>query len=103
ADKLDSLLARVGELMLAQRRIESRVSDLGALQELVASWKTEWKKVEPLVARERTETTNGGVTLTVKAARPLPRRALMTLRQTSENLRRLEKGLERLHTTMTRD
>ena len=49
ADKLDAFLARNGELLVARRRVESRVEELGTLREFVGRWKAEWRAAaEPL-------------------------------------------------------
>jgi two-component system chemotaxis sensor kinase CheA len=106
AEKLDELLARVGELMITQRRVEERVSDLAALQDFVAQWKAEWKRVELAFAREPggvlAPASAGGVqTVTLPTA--LPRRTSLILRQAGENLRRMEKSLERLTATLRGD
>jgi two-component system chemotaxis sensor kinase CheA len=94
AEKLDMLLARVGELLVAQRRVHERLGDLAAIQDLVARWKTDWKQVESVFAREHSLGT---------AAPVVPRRAALALRQTGDNLRRLDKALDRLAAGMTGD
>ena len=65
--KLDSLLAGVGELMVAQRRIETYVSQIAACQDLVSSWKAEWKRIEPFLTKERGASNgDGGSVKTVR-------------------------------------
>jgi two-component system, chemotaxis family, sensor kinase CheA len=114
AEKLDALLARSGELLVARRRVQSRSDDLLALQESVSRWKTEWQAVEkPLkkllaengdlpheeewsgLARIRRDTAN--------RSRVLSRRLVHVLGQVGNRLRELEKDLERLTTTLVSD
>jgi two-component system chemotaxis sensor kinase CheA len=95
AEKLDTLLARVGELLVARRRVESRVDDLAAIREFVGYCKTEWqrgaKSFEKLLQQP-----NGTVPT-------LPRRAVQALGQTGDNFRRLEKELDHLLADLARD
>ena len=95
AEKLDTLLARVGELQIAQRRVEARVGDLAALQDLVTQWKADWKRVEHVFAREHP--------MAGDSVRALPRRVALTLRQSGDHLRSLDKALDRLAGAMTSD
>ena len=43
AEKLDALLTRSGELLVARRRVEARGDDLAVLRESVARWGEEWR------------------------------------------------------------
>jgi two-component system chemotaxis sensor kinase CheA len=110
AERLDDLLARAGELLVARRRVESRAGDVGELLTLVAQWHGEWHKAERALRQlladdERT----GGVTPALGQGRPgavagaVPRRLARALRHTAGNLRRLEKGLEKLAAGVTAD
>lgn len=103
AEKLDTLLARVGELQIAQRRAASRLTEVSLLQDLVAKWKSAWHGVEQFFANERHSPGNGGVTTMDHGIRPLPRRVSSALWQSGENLRRLDKAVDRLCTVMTGD
>src|SRR5262249_35100127 len=40
AEKFDTLLARMGELLVARRRLESRLGDLSTVQDCVQQWQT---------------------------------------------------------------
>jgi two-component system chemotaxis sensor kinase CheA len=96
AERLDDLLARAGELLIARRRVEARAADVSELLGLVTQWHAEWRRVEralrPLVeGEERARGTAPGTLATA-----VPRRLARALRHTAENLRRLEKGLEQL-------
>ncbi len=101
AEKLDTLLARVGELQVAQRRVEARVGDLVALRETVAQWKAEWKRVDHFFAKEALAAGAGGAA--DRGAAALPKRVAGTLRQAGEKLRALDIALDRLTVTMTGD
>ncbi len=46
AEKLDVLLARGGELLVARRRVQARSEELASLQESVNRWKNEWQAVD---------------------------------------------------------
>jgi two-component system chemotaxis sensor kinase CheA len=51
AEKLDTFLARNGELLAARRRVQARAEELDALRDFVARWKAEWRAAEkPLAA-----------------------------------------------------
>ncbi|MBI2805975.1 MAG: response regulator [Planctomycetes bacterium] len=99
AEKLDSLLARVGELQVAQRRIEARATDLLGLQDLVAQWKSDWKRVDHFFGKAPRAADSAAD----RGTPALTKRVAKTLRQAGENLRLLDKALERLALTMTSD
>jgi two-component system chemotaxis sensor kinase CheA len=103
AEKLDTLLARIGELLVARRRVEARVDDLKTLQDFVAQWRGDWQRVEKLVVKFLDQEEDGPSAGRNGAGRGLPRRALRVLRQTGDHLRRLEKDLERLTTRLAGD
>ncbi|MBY0522031.1 MAG: response regulator [Gemmataceae bacterium] len=44
ADKLDTLLARTGELLVGRRRLQSRTQELVALRDAVGRWRAEWRR-----------------------------------------------------------
>ena len=70
AAKLDALLDRSGEMLVARRRAEARAEDVLALQEFVKRWEADWPRVEKAPAR--------------------------TLGLARDNLRRLGRDVERL-------
>ena len=45
AEKLDAMLTRSGELLVARRRVESRIEELAVLREEVTRWRDEWRGV----------------------------------------------------------
>jgi two-component system chemotaxis sensor kinase CheA len=101
AEKLDTLLARIGELRVARRRVESRVADIKTLWEFVTRWKTEWQRVEKLFDRLSRPEDNGPASN--DAGRLLPQRAELVLRRTGESLRRVAQELEGLAAAMAED
>jgi len=88
AEKFDTLLARMGELLVARRRLESRLGDLSTLQDHVQQWQTEWQRVEKVI-----QNTEAG----------LPRHAAQVLRESGNHWRQLNKDLERLGTGLAGD
>src|SRR5439155_14291775 len=46
AGKLDTFLARSGELLVARRRVQARVEDVAGLRQAVSHWRAEWRGVE---------------------------------------------------------
>lgn len=90
AEKLDALLASVGELRIAQRRIETRSADVAALREFLAAWQTQWQRIERLTLRRQ-------------APLSWPRRAVAILGQAGENLRQLDRALGTLARGMAGD
>jgi two-component system, chemotaxis family, sensor kinase CheA len=94
ASKLDSLLAQSGELLFARRRVAARENDVSALLETMEQCAMDWRRLEKplrLLMRadvdERDGTKRGGA---------LSGRALAALLRTGDNLKKLERGLERL-------
>src|SRR5262249_58972185 len=94
AERLDDLLARAGELLIARRRVEARTRDVADLLTLVGQWQAEWRRAERSFGKLLKE--EG------PAAGALPRRLAGTFRGAGENLRRPGKGLERLTTAVPR-
>jgi two-component system chemotaxis sensor kinase CheA len=99
--KLDDMLARGGELLLARSRLELRVQAVAMLHGFVDEWMDEWTAVDELAAElgrdENADETSGSwQSERMRACLPLLIRA-------SEKLRRLERDLERLGTTLAQD
>ena len=97
ADKLDTLLTRSGELLVARRRLEARAGELATVQELLGRWRAEWagaaKLLGPILGAEEEDAAPG----------PIPRRAARSIRRVGENLVRVEKDLERFAAGLTGD
>ncbi len=95
AEKLDALLAQSGELLVARRRVQSRVGDIEDLRDMVTECRTEWRATaKPLEAL-----TNKGS----QASQVELQRLLETINLNREALTRLERGLERVGTRLSRD
>ena len=108
AEKLDVLLTRSGELLVAERQIDAWVGELVELRDLVVRWKTEWrnayKSIDELISVD--ENRRAGIA-EVQAAPRAPaagshtpprriRRAERALGAVGENLTRLERDIDRL-------
>lgn len=89
-EKLDSLLAQSGELLVARQRVEGRPADLDALTDLVASWKAEWQSVERTL---RLLVEQGDDPLLKRSSR-LTERAVSVIASNGQNLRLLAKQLD---------
>lgn len=99
--KLDEMLARGGDLLLARSRLELRVQTVAMLHGFVDEWMDEWTAVDELTSElsrntSADETRGSSPSEWVRSCLPLLVRA-------SENLRRLERDLERLGKTLAQD
>ena len=107
AEKLDALLTYSGELLVARRRLESRTSELEAIREFVGRWKTERRRFDRALRTLKRAENGGRSGLPSKAGtgdgRLLPRPAAVVLGQIDDDLRRLEKDLERFAMVLTSD
>ena len=99
AEKLDALLAQTGELLVARRRVESRLSEIHELRDWTAEWSAEWRTVEKPI-RQLTEPSRPE---SRSAAAVLTRRAAAVLQQTGERIRQLERRFEHLATVVRVD
>lgn len=100
SEKLDSLLAQSGELLVARRRMELRVAGVEGLREWVTAWRAEWRRAEkPLLKFLGGERAEG-------VSRPivrLPRRVAAVLEETGGRLKQLENELDQLATGVASD
>jgi two-component system chemotaxis sensor kinase CheA len=110
AEKLDALLARDGELLVARRRVESRAEDVAALHEIVRELTEEWKTSERPLRKwlEKCRSVTGDSPPRGDGGERgpdgrVPRRVAALLSQTGPSLRRLGKDLDRLAATMSAD
>ena len=93
-EKLDALLAQTGEMLTVRHRAEARGEAAAALQDLMATWHKDWRRVEQGVARllkydiaPESQSKDGAV----------QRRQLeTTIRRNRDTLSRFEDNLERL-------
>ena len=99
AEKLDALLAQTGELLVARRRVESRLSEIHELRDWTAEWSAAWRTVEKPI-RQLTEPSRPE---SRSAAAVLPRRVAAVLQQTGERIRQLERRFEHLATVVRVD
>lgn len=97
AEKLDSILARSGELLVARQRVEARSDDLAVLRDLVARWTDEWRAVAKPLQRILARNGEG------PEVGPMPRRTVQAFLNAGERLAQIEKNLERLGAKMTGD
>jgi two-component system chemotaxis sensor kinase CheA len=103
ADKLDAFLARDGELLVARRRVQSRVEDVKALCEFVRRWMDDWRRVEKPLGKWLG---SNGLEVSTADHGPngrLPRRVAAIVGRAGDQLRQLEKDLERLSAHMASD
>ncbi|MGZ3395207.1 MAG: hybrid sensor histidine kinase/response regulator [Isosphaeraceae bacterium] len=107
AEKLDALLTYSGELLVARRRVESRTSELEAIREFLGRWKTERRRCDRALRTLKRAENSGRSGLPSMAGtgdgKLLPRPAAVVLGQIDDNLRRLEKDLERFAMVLTSD
>jgi two-component system chemotaxis sensor kinase CheA len=108
AEKLDALLTRSGELLVAERQIDAWVGDLLEIRDLVVRWKSEWrntqKYIDELISideNRRAKLVEGRPASPQSApvSHPPPRRirrAERGLATVGENLNRLERDIDRL-------
>jgi two-component system chemotaxis sensor kinase CheA len=96
AGKLDTFLARSGELLVARRRVEGRARDVTALRESLQRWHTEWRAVEKPLAELLRE--DGRTAPTAP-----PRSLTDALNHVGDRLSELDKGLDRLEAGMKAD
>jgi two-component system, chemotaxis family, sensor kinase CheA len=103
AEKLDALLAQTGEMLIIRYRAEARGEAAAALQDLMATWHREWRRVEQGVAgllkydidpEPHSKARNGAVQR---------RRLETTIRSNRDTLSRLEGSLERLVADLRED
>lgn len=99
-DKLDSLLAQSGELLVARQRVEARPQDLDPIMDMVAHWRTEWRSVigtlRHLVHQETTDPL-------VRRSSRLRERVADAIEQNGERLSQLERSLESLSRDLIAD
>ncbi len=88
AEKLNTLLVRVGELLVARRRLGARLGELTALRDQVEHWTDQWLRAEKDIHALLDANGSG--------RQALPRRAGAVLAHAVEQWRRVDRELERL-------
>lgn len=95
AAKLDTLLTRTGELLVARRRAEARLESVAKIQEAVGRWQQEWRHadraINRLITPGQTRAGRGAA-----GATAFPRRAAHAFGNVTQNLRSLARDLDRL-------
>jgi two-component system chemotaxis sensor kinase CheA len=103
AEKLDSLLAQTGELLVARRRVESRFADVAELRDLVAAWRREWHRLK-LPAAAHSSAAAGPVPGEVAArGSVLSPRSALAIAQHNDRLRHLERKLDQVAANLAAD
>ena len=100
AIKLDSLLAKSGELLVARRRIASRSDEVAELRDLVTTWKNEWQSFDKVLREQKSFDVDDN---SLRRQLPLSRRTTAALTCNRDRLRKLEKRLDRLVSTIQAD
>jgi two-component system chemotaxis sensor kinase CheA len=101
AEKLDSLLTRSGELLVAKRAQEQRLSELGYLRASAARSVDDWRMLEkPLLRRLVSERCSTDLSLTRRTSKEQLKRKITRF---GERLRRLDKELDRIATASAAD
>ncbi len=100
AERLDSLLAHSGQLMVVQRSAEAHSDDAVGLLEAVKRWRVDWRTVERTVERWLGDGHGRGpfpaASDVAERPTPLSPRSAMAFRRTGDNIHRLEQELQRL-------
>ena len=102
ADKLDSMMAQSGELLVARQRLEYRAGDAAALHEFVGLLRAEWRAMETPIRRSWAGVKTSDSESPIAPAQ-LPARAAAILQRTGDRLAQLEKEAERLAAGMAAD
>lgn len=104
ATRLDALVARSGELLVARQRAARRQDELWALRETVTQCLADWRRLEKPLFKLMTSPpgTNGGARAS-GVERALPKRTVAAIHRTRENLKRLERDVEHLAHGLTTD
>lgn len=105
ADKLDALLARSGELLVARGRLDARADDIAQLAELIERWEADFRTIDKPMQRILHEGAASG-------ARPLGgrgaaysahRRVEAALARFRQGFRRVRREIDRLQTAHAHD
>jgi len=106
ATKLDALVARSGELLVARQRASNRQDELLGLRDTLGRCLAEWprfeKSIRGLVAEDG-DLRSEGSEEDARTFQPIPRRAAAALRRTKDHLKKLERDLERFAQGLSRD
>jgi two-component system chemotaxis sensor kinase CheA len=87
ATKLDALLASLGELLVARRRLDPRGDELEALLQSLTRWRAEWRQIERPLRKALAQAESTGT---------LPGRIARAVGQVPDHVHRLERTVESL-------
>jgi len=99
AAKLDRLMAKNSELLVARRRIESREEQLQRIQEKLAACRAEWREVETPLIRFLKNDDHSQPEISLRQ----PHRTATVIETTKTKLQELEKEIESLAGNMMSD
>lgn len=99
-EKLDLLLARSGELLVARQRVDTHPAEIEVLLESVSVWKQEWQSVQRTLIRVVED--EGTDPLLARSVRFSSRLAAI-VEANGDRLRELEKSLDKLRRTSQAD
>jgi two-component system chemotaxis sensor kinase CheA len=97
AEKLDAMLSRSGELLVARRGVELRAGELASIRESVTRWRSEWQGAEKVLVKLLPRDSNGAGDV---LGAPPSRQATEVLGQVGDHLARLERDLDRFVATI---
>jgi two-component system chemotaxis sensor kinase CheA len=107
-EKLDSLLAQSGEMLLAERRLVGSIAEVQQIREQVRAWRREWTGLDRAVLRQLATAvedcserdSHGGAQTVVR--RPVVR-VTEQLQERERRITQLERDLDRIARSLTRD
>jgi two-component system chemotaxis sensor kinase CheA len=97
AEKLDAMLSRSGELLVARRGVELRAGELASIRESVTRWRSEWQGAEKVLVKLLPRDSNGAGDV---GGAPPTRQATEVLGQVGDHIARLERDLDRFVATI---
>jgi two-component system chemotaxis sensor kinase CheA len=103
AEKLDALLAQTGEMLMVRHRAEARGKAAAALQELMATWHRDQRRVEQVAVQLLNNDTDPDARSKLKDGMTQRRQLEAAVRKNRDVLSRIEANLERLVTDLVED
>lgn len=91
--RLDELLARAGELMVARRRASQRSGDLASLLDLFAKWKSDWRNIARYLHTSGSSENTTSLPVLPRAVQGALDRGSTALKQIEEEIERVEAAL----------
>lgn len=103
AARLDALVARSGELLVARRRASAQEERIAELRDLASRCAVEWRVLEAPLRKLVASESEGRAPASKASSGVLPRRAGLALKRTREGLRKLERAIEALARSSAED